>query len=412
MKNNPEKPGFLVFCFHFVSTKLILGWKQEESPVRVKVKKGRTEGTWVTDYRFGKDPKTGNTLRHIKTWPNKKAAEAYAKQIEKDHGLGVHTPTSQSPTMAVAAAEWIEHAKAEGREETTVEQYEQHARLHIVPVLGTYKLSELSRPGIERFKDGLLKSGMSKPMVKKVVTSLKAIISEAMRVGRASHNPALGVKVDMKPRRPLEVGVDIPTTAEIVAMMDKAPTDLSRTLVTVAAFSGMRSGELRGLRWTDVDWKGGKIKVRQAMTRYRKKKDPKSHAGTRDVPVIPRVLNALSKWKAEHGDHELVFATANGTPIDQANLLRRVLYPAVRAAALLIDGKEKYDLHSLRHFFASLCINRKAQGGLELPPKDVQIRMGHSSVAFTLDRYGHLFPSKDEKADLAAVERKLFAAVA
>jgi integrase len=379
--------------------------------MRVKIRKGRTEGTYVTDYRFGKQPKTGNTLRHIKTWPNKKAAEAHAKQIEKDHGMGVHTPSGQSPTVAAAAADWIRHAKAEGLERTTIDSYEQHVRLHIVPLLGDYKLSELSRPGIERFADDL-KGRMTRPMAKKVLTSLKAVIGEAMRVGRAAHNPASGVIIKMKKPKPLEVGVDIPTTAEVVAMIENAPSELSRTLVTVAAFSGMRSGELRGLRWSDVDTRAGKIKVRQAMTRYRRKKDPKSYSGTRDVPVIPRVLNTLSAWKKDHGEHELVFATANGTPIDQTNLLQRVMYPAVSAAGLMVDGKEKYDLHSLRHYFASLCINRRSLGGLELPAKEVSKRMGHSSVAFTLDRYGHLFPTGDEKADLASVERKLFAAVA
>jgi integrase len=65
-------------------------------------------------------------------------------------------------------------------------------------------------------------------------------------------------------------------------------------------------------------------------------------------------------------------------------------------------------LHSLRHFFASWCINRKVDGGLELPAKVVQERLGHSTVVLTLDRYGHLFPRGDDTAELAAAEAKLF----
>jgi integrase len=65
-------------------------------------------------------------------------------------------------------------------------------------------------------------------------------------------------------------------------------------------------------------------------------------------------------------------------------------------------------LHALRHFFASWCINRKADGGLELPPKVVQERLGHSTIAMTMDTYGHLFPRGDDEQELAAAERSLF----
>ena len=64
-------------------------------------------------------------------------------------------------------------------------------------------------------------------------------------------------------------------------------------------------------------------------------------------------------------------------------------------------------LHSLRHFYASWCINRKADGGLELPPKVVQHRLGHSSIMVTMDTYGHLFPRSDDAAELAAAEASL-----
>ena len=65
-------------------------------------------------------------------------------------------------------------------------------------------------------------------------------------------------------------------------------------------------------------------------------------------------------------------------------------------------------MHTLRHFFASWCINRKQDGGLELPLKVVQERLGHSSVTMTADTYGHLFPRGDDTAELAAAEKALF----
>ena len=77
------------------------------------------------------------------------------------------------------------------------------------------------------------------------------------------------------------------------------------------------------------------------------------------------------------------------------------------------DGKPIYSakytgLHALRHFFASWCINRKADGGPELPAKVVQERLGHSTIVMTLDRYGHLFPRGDDAAELAAAETSLW----
>ena len=70
-------------------------------------------------------------------------------------------------------------------------------------------------------------------------------------------------------------------------------------------------------------------------------------------------------------------------------------------------GKPKYALHALRHFYASWCINRRVDGGLELPLKMVQARLGHASVQITADRYGHLFPSADTGAEMAAAEKSL-----
>jgi integrase len=92
------------------------------------------------------------------------------------------------------------------------------------------------------------------------------------------------------------------------------------------------------------------------------------------------------------------------------NVVRSALLPAqVAAGVVRTNGQAKYTgLHALRHFYASWCINRKADGGLELPAKVVQSRLGHASIVMTLDTYGHLFPSNDDGAELAAAERGLF----
>ena len=123
------------------------------------------------------------------------------------------------------------------------------------------------------------------------------------------------------------------------------------------------------------------------------------------------VVNALREWKLEcpRSSLDLAFPNGIGNVENHQNILNRVFFPAqVTGGVVTKDGKPKYTgLHALRHWFASWCINRKADGGLELPLKLVQERLGHATVVLTSDRYGHLFPRGDDGSELAAAERAL-----
>ena len=129
------------------------------------------------------------------------------------------------------------------------------------------------------------------------------------------------------------------------------------------------------------------------------------------MPLPPIVMNTLREWKlaCPKTDLDLVFPSKSGRIEHHATLVRRGLAPAmIRARVVTIDGRAKYTgLHSLRHFYASWCINRRNDGGLELPAKVVQERLGHSGISMTMDVYGHLFPRGDDAAELAAAERSL-----
>jgi integrase len=186
-----------------------------------------------------------------------------------------------------------------------------------------------------------------------------------------------------------------------------------RPLILTAMFTGLRASELRGLRWQDVDLAGRKVHVRQRADRYHKIGRPKSEAGERTVPLLPLVANALREWKVQcpKGTLDLVFPNCSGNVESLANIAMRGLWPAQMAAGVVdADGKAKYTgMHALRHFYASWCINRHADGGLELPAKIVQERLGHSSIIMTMDVYGHLFPRGDEAAEMEAAERAFLA---
>jgi integrase len=149
--------------------------------------------------------------------------------------------------------------------------------------------------------------------------------------------------------------------------------------------------------------------VRQRADRYNRIGPPKSDAGERTVPLAPMLINVLRTWKLARpkGDLDLVFPNSRGGVADYSNIIKRGLRPVVIAAGVVTKtGAAKYPgLHSLRHFYASWCINRRVDGGLELPLKLVQARLGHASIQMTADRYGHLFPRGDDGAELAAAEK-------
>ena len=94
-------------------------------------------------------------------------------------------------------------------------------------------------------------------------------------------------------------------------------------------------------------------------------------------------------------------------PLALPTIVKHMWHPTQIAAEVVTKaGRAKYSgLHALRHFYASWCINRRADGGLELPIKVVQARLGHAGIQITADRYGHLFPRSDDTAELAAAER-------
>jgi integrase len=372
-----------------------------------KTTKGEPREGWSVDYRDQKG------VRTIRLFATKKEASAYHAKVTVEVNEGIHTAPSRSITLKEAAADWIRLVEGKQRERSTLVGYRQHVNRHIVPRIGTLKLGHLNTPRVNKFVDDLLGDGMSRPMAKKVLGSLKSLLRDAKRRGNVALNVASDVSITMDKRhkRRLEVGVHIPTRGEIKAIVDKLEGRW-RPFFLVAIFTGLRASELRGLCWRNVDFHKAELKVRQRADRWGTIGETKSHAGEREVPVPPLVLNALREWKlesAKSGDDDLVFPNGAGNPENHANIINRAFMPLqIKAGIVTKHGKPKYPgLHVLRHFYASWCINRLEDGGLELPLKTVQTRLGHASIQMTADTYGHLFPRSDDGKELAAAERAL-----
>ena len=369
--------------------------------------KGERKEAWIVDYA------DQDGERHIQTFNRKKEADEYHATVNVDVRQGIHTPQGKSITVAEAAEDWIGYVQLEGRERSTIEQYRQHVKHHIKPRIGREKLAKLTTPRINAFRDDLL-ANMSRAMAKKVLTSLKSLLRDAKRRGNVAQNVALDVSIskDKRAKSKLKVGVDIPTPDEIKRIVHAA-TGKHRPILLTAIFTGLRSSELRGLRWNDVDLKRGELHVRQRADRFNTIGKPKSESGDRTIPLGPLVLNTLKEWKlaCPKGELGLVFPNGKGRLENHGNIIKRILCPVQVAAGVVnAKGAAKYGgTHALRHFYASWCINRKKDGGLELPMKTVQARLGHSSIVMTSDVYGHLFPRGDDGSELADAEKLLLA---
>ena len=357
---------------------------------------------WVLEYR------AGDGRRHLETFQRKKDADARQAEVKVDVKAGTHVATSQSVTVAEAAAGWIRAGQAAGLERSTLDQYRQHVDQHLVPFIGKVKLSNLNAPTVRKLEDHLREKLRSPAMIRKIIGSLGSLLADAQEQGLAARNPVRDLRrnrkrgkdarADKRENGKLKIGVDIPSTHEVKAIIDNAKGRW-RPLLLVAAFTGLRASELRGLRWADVDLKAGELHVRQRADRFNEIGKPKSHAGERTVPFGPIVTNTLKQWRlaCPKGELDLVFPNGIGKIESLANIINRGLIPAQ-------PGGAKYTgMHVFRHFYASWCIDRK------LPPKVVQERLGHSSIIMTYDRYGHLFPRGDDAKEIADAEKALLA---
>lgn len=398
-------------------------------------RRGVEKTAWVVEYT------DRQSKRRLKTFAKKKDADAFDANTQVEIRDGTHVADSASITVEEAAKNWIATGEANELEPTTIEQYRQHVNLHIVPLIGKKLLARLNVPDIRAFEDEMRETGRSAAMVTKVRGSLGSIFADAQERGQATRNPVREMAGRRKPGKErrqakrkkgrLKIGVDIPTAQEIRAFVS-ALTGRWRPILLTAVFAGLRASELRGLRWDDIDLERREIHINQRADRFNTLGQPKSVTSERVVPIPGIVINTLREWRLacprrDTGQKDasgnaitildLAFPNGAGKVESHANIINRGLVPAWIAAGVTVtnagsDGdpviSAKYTgLHSLRHFYASWCINPPSMGGIGLIPKVVQDRLGHSTIAMTMDTYGHLFPRGDDTDELAAAEKAL-----
>ena len=342
---------------------------------------GKTRQAFVADYYVD-----GN--RFVKAFATKGEAKDHISEVDREKEEGRQTDVHQAKkTFATVAQEWLSDKEAEGKERSTIDQWRQHIKHHLDPRIGKLKLSPLTDVRVKQLRRELV-AGLSPAMRPKVWGTLRAIVA-------AEAPPAIlaaVIKHRIKSSKRHQKRVEPPTREEVRLLLEHAKGRW-RPLLWCAAFTGMRAGELRGLAWSNVDFDTREINVTRRADRYGEIDSPKTPTSRRTIPLSRQLMNILKEWKVECpvGELDLVFPTGRGNIEGLGNISRRGFGPLqVECGIVDEDGKPKYGMHALRHWYASHLI------GLGYDIKKIQTYMGHASAMMTLDVYGHLLPSEDD----------------
>jgi integrase len=250
----------------------------------------------------------------------------------------------------------------------------------------------LTRAAANAFRDRLLKS-RSERLTRCTLSTVSLAIEQARDCGLASVNNVKSVKVRSSSRG-LD-RVDIPPKPDVSELLNRS-SGVIRPMLAIACFCGLRISEILGLRWGDLDFECGQVRVRQRVDRWGVIGHPKSAAGVREIPMGSFVSNTLKEWRVRSSGDDLVFCKDDGAPLCYYSVYHQLYRPLFKAT----DGRREVsyiNLHRLRHFAVSTWIETG------FAPKKVMTFAGHSSITLTFDRYGHLFPSQDD--DRAAFDK-------
>lgn len=297
------------------------------------------------------------------------------------------------PTVAEATGEFIADMKSDTFRQkgghvykpSTIGGYERDLSKHVVPELGSKRISRLQRPELQRWVDGLTTPQRSPSTVRNIVAALRALIGFAELRGWVHVNPCAGLRLPAGGKARERVASPA-EAAELIAAM--RPKD--RATLGFAVYAGLRLGELLALDVAAVDLDGGWTHVHRSWDKGTKQFIPTKSRKPRSVPIIDKLAALLTDHFVllDHPSGGLLFPSANNPewPTDPG-ILRRRTHARWKKAGLKPLG-----FHEGRHTYASIGI---AAG---LNPKTLSTYLGHATITITLDRYGHLMPGSEVEA--------------
>lgn len=336
-------------------------------------------GKWEASYR---DPQR---RERIKTFRTRAEADRWLATVKTDLTRGDYVdPRLARTEFGHWAAEWLA-TTAHLRPKTRV-GYESDLRVHVLPAFSHRPVGSIQQVDVRRFVADMIANGAAPGTVRNARKVLRLVLGTAEGSGAIRSNPCNGVRVPTSPK--VEMVFLSPEQVESLAT---AIGPRFSTLVRLAAYTGLRAGEICALRVGRLDLLRGRILVAESVTEVEGHGlvfgEPKTNE-RRSVTLPAFLREELGSYLAGRtaGASDFVFPSSSGGVLRYKMFYKRVFKPAVAAAGLPTATR----FHDLRHTCASLCI------ALGAHPKAIQERLGHSSITVTLDRYGHLFPKLDE----------------
>lgn len=361
--------------------------------MRGHISKRGSRYSFVID--IGRDPITKKRKqKRVSGFRTKKEAIQAMNKMINELQNGTYVEPSNE-TLAEFIESWLEHKKTTVSD-STYDFYESYTNNHIVPALGNVKLKDIKPITIQNFYNSLVKnSGLSLHSVAHVQRITKIILNHAVRLKVIRENPASDIDIVKVPKKEQKVW----TKEQVDKFIEAARGHIHFIAFYLAVFTGMRQGEILGLKWDCVDFENRTIYVRRALKRSNggELKDLKNTSSYRSIAMNDLLYEELKKHKRKqneiklrmgqaYNDQGFVVATKVGTFVLHSNLSR-----AFRLICEKIDVP-KIRFHDLRHTHASLLLSLKQH------PKVVQERLGHSSIEMTMDIYSHMMPNMQKEA--------------
>ncbi len=349
----------------------------------------RTNGTWCATYSAGYNEK-GKRKRRTIFGKTKQAVQNKLHKLLSEVAAG--TPVEpHRMTVGEFMDRWLTGAAKTVVKPTTYANYEGVIKNHIKPHLSGVPLQKLAVIHIQGLYSAMARDGKSAETIRLTHAVLRRALKQGVRWRLIPYNVCADVD------RPRVAKADIaPLNAEQVAKFLKVTEhDRHSALFTLAIAAGMRSGELFGLQWPDVDLKAGVIMVTHTLTELQGKlflTEPKAAKGRRCINLPAVAIEALKKHRKQmraegHDDVPWVFCDTQGGPLRRSHFRERVFKPLLKKA-----GLPDIRFHDLRHTSATLLLSAGVH------PKIVQERLGHSQISVTLDTYSHVLPTMQLEA--------------
>jgi integrase len=304
-------------------------------------------------------------------------------------------------TLGEYLTRWLTDSVKGTVRRSTFVRYESIVRNHISPTLGRLKLNNLTPAhvrGLYRDKS----ESLSPRSVNYIHVTLHKALKQAVMDGLIPRNVTDAVKAPQVLRREVK-----PLTAtQVRALLSAASGDPLEALYVVAVHTGLRQGELLGLKWSDVNLETSTLSVQRSLDTDGTFNPPKRNKSRRTVKLTSQAAEVLKSHKVVQNeerlrlgsfwvDHDLIFPNRVGKPMDADNLYHRGFKPLLEKA-----GLSNFTFHSLRHTCATLLLSKNVNS------KIVQEMLGHATISQTMDTYSHVLPGMQDEA-AAALESAL-----